>query len=66
MRARETNDFRTAAVIAVEAVDLITDVPPAHEIVERMVRDAVCLLANASDRYLLEQPAPFTNAATPP
>src|SRR3974377_753212 len=35
--ARAAGDFDTAAVIAREVVDLITDVPPAAEIVERMV-----------------------------
>jgi hypothetical protein len=36
--ARTKGDFDTAAVIAGEAVDLITDIPPASEIVQRMVK----------------------------
>lgn len=46
--ARAAADFDTAAVIAGEAVDLITDIPPAAEIVERMVTEAGSLLAGAS------------------
>jgi nitronate monooxygenase len=38
-------------VIAGEAVDLITDIPPAAEIVERMVTEAADLVAGASNRY---------------
>jgi len=49
--AREKGDFDTAAVIAGEAVDLIADIPPAAEIVERMVKEAARLLAGASNRY---------------
>jgi nitronate monooxygenase len=40
-----------AAVIAGEAVDLIGDIPPAGEIVERMTREAATLIAGASNRY---------------
>jgi nitronate monooxygenase len=49
--ARASGDFRTAAVIAGEAVDLISDIPSAAEIVERMVNEATRLLAGASNRY---------------
>jgi nitronate monooxygenase len=44
-------DFNTAAVIAGEAVDLITDIPPAAEVIERTVTKAAALLAGASNRY---------------
>ena len=50
-QARAAGDFDTAAVIAGEAVDLIADIPPAAEIVERMAREAEALLAGASNRY---------------
>jgi len=50
-KARETGDFDMAAVIAGEAVDLIGDIPPAGEIVERMTREAATLIAGASNRY---------------
>ncbi|MBX9846886.1 MAG: nitronate monooxygenase [Xanthobacteraceae bacterium] len=49
--AREAGDFDTAAVIAGEAVDLIGDIPPAGEIVDRMTREAATLMAGASNRY---------------
>ena len=49
-KARETGDFDTAAVIAGEAVDLIADIPPAAEVVDRMVKEASALLAG-SNRY---------------
>lgn len=48
-KAREAGDFETAAVIAGEAVDLISDIPSAAEIVERIVREAALLLAGASN-----------------
>ena len=48
--ARAAGDFRTAAVIAGEAVDLIADIPPAAEIVVRMVDTAAGLLAGPSNR----------------
>ena len=50
-KARADGDFDTAAVIAGEAVDLIGDIPPAAEIVERITREAATLLAGASNRY---------------
>ena len=53
--ARAKGDFDTAAVIAGEAVDLITDVPPASEIVRRMVTEATGLLSGASNRYRVLQ-----------
>ena len=49
--------FRTAAVIAGEAVDLVTDIPPAADVVERIVTEAGALLAGASNRYRVRQPA---------
>jgi hypothetical protein len=53
--ARTKRDFDTAAVIAGEVVDLITDIPPASEIVQRMVKEAAGLLSTASNRYRLVQ-----------
>src|SRR6185369_1717835 len=50
-KARANGDFDTAAVIAGEAVDLIGDIPPAAEIVERITREAAALLGGASNRY---------------
>jgi nitronate monooxygenase len=50
-KARATGDFDTAAVIAGEGVDMIADIPPAAEAVERMVKEATALLAGASNRY---------------
>jgi len=38
-------------VIAGEVVDLINDIPPASEIVQRMVAEAAGLLSGASNRY---------------
>lgn len=49
-KAREQGDFDTAAVIAGEAVDMISDIPPAGEVVDRMVTEASALLAG-SNRY---------------
>ena len=49
--AREKGHFDIAAVIAGEAVDLIADIPPAAEIVGRMVNEAATLLSSASNRY---------------
>lgn len=49
-KARDTGDFDTAAVIAGEAVDMISDIPPAGEVVERMVKEASARLAG-SNRY---------------
>jgi nitronate monooxygenase len=49
--ARAAADFNTAAVIAGEVVDLISDIPPAAEIVERMTVRAAQLLAGASNKY---------------
>jgi nitronate monooxygenase len=48
--ARDAGDFGTAAVIAGEAVDMISDIPPAKEVVDRMVKEASVLLAG-SNRY---------------
>jgi nitronate monooxygenase len=50
-KARAAGDFDTAAVIAGEAVDLIGDIPPAAEIVERITREAETLIGGASNRY---------------
>jgi nitronate monooxygenase len=49
-KAKAAGDFDTAAVIAGEAVDMISDIPPAAEVVDRMVRQASALLAG-SNRY---------------
>jgi nitronate monooxygenase len=49
-KAREAGDFETAAVIAGEGVDMISDIPPAQEVVDRMVKEASALLAG-SNRY---------------
>jgi hypothetical protein len=38
-------------VVAGEAVDLIADIPPAGEIVDRMLNEATTLLTTASNRY---------------
>jgi nitronate monooxygenase len=49
--ASAAGDFDTAAVIAGEVIDLITDIPSAAEIVERMMTTATRLLAGASNKY---------------
>ena len=49
-KARESGDFDTAAVIAGECVDMIGDIPPAAEVVERIAKEASALLAG-SNRY---------------
>jgi nitronate monooxygenase len=49
--ARTAGDFDTAAIIAGEVVDLITDIPSATEIVRRMMASATHLLAGASNKY---------------
>jgi len=49
-KARDAGDFDTAAVIAGEGVDMISDIPPAREVVDRMVKEASALLAG-SNRY---------------
>ena len=49
--AREKGDFDIAGVVGGEAVDLIADIPPAGEIVDRMVNEATTLLSSASNRY---------------
>jgi nitronate monooxygenase len=43
------------AVIAGEVVDLITDIPPAAEIIERIVTSATRLLAGASNKYRITE-----------
>ena len=50
-QARTSGDFDTAGVIAGESVDLITEILPAAEIVERTVKEASQLVASASNRY---------------
>ena len=47
-RARETDDFDAAPVIAGEAVALIQDIPSAKDIVRRTVAEAERLLAGGS------------------
>jgi nitronate monooxygenase len=54
-KAREKGDFDIAGVIAGEAVDLIADILPAAEIVDRMVKEASVLLSSASNRYRITQ-----------
>ena len=49
-KARQEGDFDTAAVIAGEGVDMISDIPPAKDVVDRMVKEASALLAG-SNRY---------------
>ena len=49
-KARNEGDFNTAAVIAGEGVDMISDIPPAREVVDRMIKEASALLAG-SNRY---------------
>ena len=49
--ARAAGDFDVAGVIAGEAVDFIANIPPAAEIIERMVTKAAGLLSGASNRY---------------
>ena len=49
-KAREAGDFDTAAVIAGEGVDMISDIPPAREVVDRMIKEAAALLSG-SNRY---------------
>ena len=46
--ARAAGDFDTAVVFAGEGAALIKDVPPAGEVVERMVREAVAQLARGA------------------
>lgn len=53
--AREKGDFDIAGVIAGEALDLIADIPPAAEIVDRVVNQATVLLTSASNRYQIAQ-----------
>jgi len=53
-QARAAQDFDTAGVIAGEAADLVSDIPPAGEIVERTVREASRLIGTASNRYSVE------------
>ena len=50
-RPAQAGDFDTAAVIAGEAADLISDILPAAEVVERMAAQASSLLEGASNRY---------------
>ncbi|MEA2872727.1 MAG: nitronate monooxygenase [Hyphomicrobiales bacterium] len=49
-KARNEGDFDTAAVIAGEGVDMIADIPPARDVVDRIVKEASALLAG-SNRY---------------
>lgn len=45
--ARAAGDFDTAAVIAGEAAGLIHDTPPAREVIDRMIGEALALLRDA-------------------
>ena len=49
--AKRKGDYTTAAIIAGEGVDLIDDILPAAQIVERTVAEASRLLGSASNRY---------------
>jgi nitronate monooxygenase len=49
--ARAAGDFETAAVIAGESVDLVSDIKPAAEIIEGTVAQAEALLAGSSNRF---------------
>ncbi len=55
--ARSKGDFKTAAVIAGEGVDLVQDIAPAAEVVRRMIDEASKLLAVASNRFGVVPPA---------
>ena len=46
--ARDAGDFDIAAVIAGEAVGLIHDIPSAHDVIERVVHEALALLTRWS------------------
>lgn len=46
--ARDAGDFDIAAVIAGEAVGLIHDIPSAHDVIERVLREASALLTRWS------------------
>jgi nitronate monooxygenase len=48
MQRRAAGDFDTAAVIAGEAAGLIHDIPPAAELIQRVVHEASTLLARWS------------------
>jgi nitronate monooxygenase len=52
--ARAAGDFDTAAVIAGEAVDLISDIPPAGEIVTRIAAEAERLVADRGNRFRID------------
>lgn len=54
--ARAAGDFDTAGVIAGESVDLVADIAPAADIVQRIATEAETLLSGASNRYQI-QPA---------
>lgn len=45
--ARRAGDLETSVLFAGEGIDLIDDIPPAAEVVERMVREAESLLSSA-------------------
>jgi nitronate monooxygenase len=53
--ARTAGDYDTAAVIAGEGVDLISDILPAAEVVARMSKEASDLLAGTTNRYRVEK-----------
>lgn len=52
-KARNAGDFDTAAVIAGESVDLVSDIPPAAEVVARVLKEAEALLGG-SNRYRVQ------------
>jgi nitronate monooxygenase len=50
--ARSDEDFEVAAVIAGESSGMVRDIPSAHEVVQRLMREASALLTRvASDRF---------------
>ena len=63
--ARAKGDFETAAVIAGEGVDLISDIPPAQVIVERMVAEAQTLLGGCSNRFAIKAGTGSSASPTP-
>jgi nitronate monooxygenase len=53
--ARDAGDFDIAAVIAGEAVGLIHDIPSAHDVIERVVLEALALLTRWSSSEKVQQ-----------
>jgi len=49
--ARINGEFDTAAVFAGEAVDLVSDITSARDLIHRIVQEAGTLLDGATNRY---------------